>query len=313
MLVVFEGPDLAGKTTAAKRIAEMFDLRYVKEHVTGSDVFEQSVHHLSLKNAVIDRCYFTETVYSRFDERKGRSLTDEELWSLGLMLAGNGALVVLLCPPDEELIRRHKERGDPDQSIERILAVAAAYRGLANEWWVPRNNVIVGSECDLRNDLDFAKASSAIQALARSILSITKDGWGTPLRESVLLVGDRRNVGKDARPYHRPFLTRRRECCGGYLFEMLKRAGLGPGSVYLMNAYDPDGTPRDRTIIEIAHFNTVVALGQNASAWCGEKAALRIEHPQFSYRFWHDFAQEFGAELGEDLRRLRSRASQNKC
>lgn len=322
MAIFLEGPDLSGKTTLAKRIAEATGRKYIKETVYGASVFNVMRKHLLMEeDVVVDRSYFSEAIYPMVQKRRSCGLTFEELWYLALFTMRMGGAHLILCPNDEILKMRYGMRGNGQQSLSEILRVAEIYRRIEQLWWMPLEATITVSgmmeEEIVRQAVHFAEA---YEGTRKSYDMNIGHGWGSMKTGKILLVGERFNPrGKSRDKTRLPLAARRRQTTAGYLYAMLRAGMIGPRDVHIINAYERDGTPHDGSVIALLQPRAIVALGDKAYLWCAEHSPVplvapqnqekcphgiplhRSDHPAYLRRFWSNFAEDFGYSLGKEL------------
>ena len=311
MSIFLEGPDLAGKTFWARQIAQWQGCQYVKEpYVPAQAIYAQQVRHIKLHSAVIDRNWYTEVVYADLHKDRQCRLNDQEQWCLALRAMQEGSMTIVLVPSDATLRARYKFRGDGDQSLTTILRAAALYRKIQDAWWVPTEATII-----INGPVNSEIMEHALQVVAmyrrtaQQLRRLPASGWGALHRRKILVVGDRLNVKRYRRDMV-PLESRRRQTCPGYLYAMLRAAGLGPSDVHIINAFSPSGAPRPGNVIRVLGPRIVLALGERAHAWCNTvmphfaEASVRLishPHPAYLRRFWCHFAEDFGYSLGKEL------------
>ena len=120
MHIVIEGPDGAGKTVLAKRLAETLGMDYRHEGPppAGVDAFKHYIGMLRTMPTVFDRFAFGEMVYGPL--LRGKSgVTFAELLLLRDVLRLTHSRVVLCLPPFDACLANMKDRKelitDPEQ------------------------------------------------------------------------------------------------------------------------------------------------------------------------------------------------------
>lgn len=116
MRLILEGPDCAGKSTMAKELAERLKLDIIKSTYYGPKNFSAYRERLECQDVVIDRCWISEVIYSKYFSRRSNvdDLTDRKLCEI--CVKRNIPIVVML-PPIDVIIQRMTERGDDFYSV----------------------------------------------------------------------------------------------------------------------------------------------------------------------------------------------------
>lgn len=141
--VIVEGVDCSGKTTLCKQIVdELVDLKVNVEfyhHGPLRASVEQEYYEPLLPTClyptvlVADRWHLGEMVYGPL-YRGGSEMSEEELEAIESELSSLGAKKILLDPPQEEVIRRMKERGEDFLKQEDLSKARIEYQTLARRF-----------------------------------------------------------------------------------------------------------------------------------------------------------------------------------
>ena len=140
MPIIIEGPDCAGKSTLAEKLANALDMNILKMTANGGQSVPEYLQKLACDGVIIDRCWVSEQVYSdlfgrepRIDHGDAEALTE----FCGLV----GIPIIVLLPPLHVIIDRLGERGDEyaDVVCPNIVKIHKRYR----EWAKAHDNVIV--------------------------------------------------------------------------------------------------------------------------------------------------------------------------
>lgn len=116
MPIIIEGPDGAGKTTLAEKLAKRLDMNILKMTANGGQSLEEYVQKLNCDGIVIDRCWVSEQVYADIFGREQR-ISDEEAEALTALCGIIGVPIVILMPPLVEVVKRLTRRGDEFEDV----------------------------------------------------------------------------------------------------------------------------------------------------------------------------------------------------
>ena len=138
MIVVLEGPDLAGKSTLASKLESQHFGAVIVENgqpPTGVVLFDHYASQIVEASGhpnltVFDRLHLGELIYGpRY--RGSALIDDEQLLVLERLLDQSGALKVHVDAADADLLDRHAERGDDFvTSTSDLIQIAQSYRSL---------------------------------------------------------------------------------------------------------------------------------------------------------------------------------------
>jgi thymidylate kinase len=321
MLIILEGPDLAGKSTLTREIADeiirVTGVTAVLMHKGPPDdrhILEQ--YELDLRDydpgmtdVICDRWHVGETIYGPLLRGENR-LTTPMLRHVNMFLESRGAVTVYVNPGRETLNTRWLENHDPlvtDHAMfERVREEYDRYfdtypadydeRRLAGS---PPSHpllvVIAAERC----------AQRAIPFLRRCPTYVGS------LDPQVCLIGDRR--GGDGRGYPSAFVPYEASS-GHYLLSAVDSAGLFELTrIGLFNACEYDsGDDLYEAWRELGQ-PCLIALGEHAHAALARVMIPHgaVPHPQFMRRFHNAARQEYGElitktiETQEDNRRWR--------
>ena len=129
LIIVFEGPDAAGKGGAIKRITERLDPRLIRVHSVVKPTTEEYQHHYLWRFwkklptygqiAIFDRSWYGRVLVERVEEfaaDKEWKRAYQEINDFERMLADDGAIIVkfyLHISKDEQLFRFKRREADP--------------------------------------------------------------------------------------------------------------------------------------------------------------------------------------------------------
>jgi hypothetical protein len=276
-MIFIDGPEKAGKSTLAAKIAEQhggrvrhwglperppepFDLIY--DRALREDC------HPGTGGVTWDRGWASEAVYSRLLGRPGRRLADDPWlgeWLYGRMAAVLGPRVILLGPDEATLTGL---RANDDLPVD-VHEEREAFREYGEQWgWlVVENKHTDVSASILASRLVAAEAHVLRNALSRGISGPRYVG---PVHARVLVVGDELS-SLGWLPFTSPYTT---------------RFGRALGEEALLAGWtNIGGVPEAR----LDDFEGVVACGSRASGWVephvSERKLLRVPHPSWLYRW----------------------------
>jgi uracil-DNA glycosylase len=289
----------------------------VKEYSIGKAAFMTAEINMRRTNAIVDRGFFSEVIYSMIDENRKCGFNLTQLWRLSLYSMRAGCLFLVLWQPNNVLEDRYKDRMD-ERDLQQIFHASCIYKNLSELWWTPTEVTIV-CEHDIPDEKfqEIIELAELVKSTRRRFFESIKQGWGRLTPGGVVIIGERINPRRTNREGI-PFYDHRDWSSSGYLFKMLSVAGLRPRDVFIANAYTPSGQEHSARFISELRPKVVIALGKKALDWCvknrGEMikgldngdapTLLFTQHPSYLKRFWHDFAEDFGLQLKKDL---------NKC
>lgn len=153
MIVIFEGPDGAGKSTMIEAVKQVhLDEGHAPETVQvwragpfpeGSDAWREYVLPLTSLYAskdwlvLIDRWHLGELIYGPLFRGQSRLSLDQRTWIEGY-LRTFGAVLIHLTARLEELTRRLSDRGDDLVKAEHLPAILEGYAKYIGDGHQPR-------------------------------------------------------------------------------------------------------------------------------------------------------------------------------
>lgn len=136
MIIVLEGPDLAGKTT----IAREYERRGFTYHHQGPlktsarEAYLEPLRGFTYGFHVLDRWHLGELVYGPM--LRGESKVDDALLEeIEVTLDALGARRFIVLPDIAVLRQRYAERGDDLLTLEQVEQVHAFYAGYDDARW----------------------------------------------------------------------------------------------------------------------------------------------------------------------------------
>jgi thymidylate kinase/ribosomal protein L40E len=173
-VVIFEGADLVGKSTLAKRVASMLSIPYYKGQgpsnvrISMKDTARLEIMQMVdlLKQCNFDICcdrnYLSEYVYGKVFKREIDK--DFLLKYAHKEFQKLGAVVVIVDAADSTLESRYRERGDDKVIFDEILVLRDEYRKIVKELKSPNMILVDNSGRDPN-------------AVALQIANIVREMW----------------------------------------------------------------------------------------------------------------------------------------
>ena len=164
MIVIFECPDGAGKTTLAEQVAEATGAVYIHACEPERHPLVEYTAPLDLKkDYVLDRWHLGEIVYGPL-YRGGSGLTAEQFWAVEQYLDERGAIVVLCNGRTEELVTRLRARGE-DPVAMKLSTEASEFTKVSRRSILPVFNSPVGMEMTADEVIQAAREQEARRAV----------------------------------------------------------------------------------------------------------------------------------------------------
>lgn len=140
MPIIIEGPDGAGKSTLAEKLANALDMNILKMTANGGQSVPEYLQKLACDGIIIDRCWVSEQIYSDLFKREQR-IDNNDAEALTELCGLIGIPIIVLLPPLHVIIDRLNERGDEYADIvcPNIMKIYKRYQ----EWAKAHDNVIV--------------------------------------------------------------------------------------------------------------------------------------------------------------------------
>jgi len=126
MLIIFEGPDGAGKSTIAAIIASFLKVPIINNSYKDPCDYDWFKHQLEKHSTIIDRTFISEIVYSKV---KGRvsNLTPGGIASLQDICVQRNHLIVYCTGSPELIIERAFSRGEDYVNEKELIEVIDGY------------------------------------------------------------------------------------------------------------------------------------------------------------------------------------------
>ena len=137
---IIEGPDGAGKSTLAEKLANALDMNILKMTANGGQSVPEYLQKLACDGVIIDRCWVSEQIYSDLFKREPR-IDNDDAEALTELCGLIGIPIIVLLPPLHVVIDRLNERGDEyaDVVCPNIMKIHKRYQA----WAKAHDNVIV--------------------------------------------------------------------------------------------------------------------------------------------------------------------------
>jgi len=285
-LTIFEGPDGAGKSTAAAEYALMTGAEYVHFgsmlRVT-SGLCRMYVEAmlpalLGHRPVVFDRSWLSEVpygmVYREGQDRVGISYR-RMLERLALRC---GAVVVVADPGWDAVVNSYKERRHLEMldNEDQLRDVYDLYAYVDTD--LPRVSFNY-RETTVKNLVDEAYSLST----GCHITEVVSAGNLLAMEHGVVLVGDSFAERKDQDPFYQwPFGSFSRSGCSAWLAEVLERAEISEADLFWVNADQDLDLIFDKSL-----KMKVIALGDKASRVLSSMGIQHKQatHPQYHKRF----------------------------
>lgn len=122
MLIILEGPDGAGKSTIARRLARILNAKIIhctKDTPNDAEYFYRILSAADHQNIIADRFCYGQFVYQSEKERK---LTKAELYRLETEFLNHGAKVIYVTAQEKTIQERLNKRKEvPMHPVKELL------------------------------------------------------------------------------------------------------------------------------------------------------------------------------------------------
>ncbi len=290
-ITIFEGPDGAGKSVAARAWLQRSQRQegtiehhgpYLGEEDIASKYRDSMLPaYARFRSVVLDRSWLSEPIYAAaFRGGTSRVGVGQRRILERLALSRQG--VVVLCLPKKETVLANwairNGRGE-----EYLTGEAAAglvydlYQGLKTALPVVAYDYQAADAGGLYDHVEAARGAPA-------------DGPGAGrwlVGSQVLLIGDRLNAVYDEPRV--PLGGLDAGGCSVWLAERLEEAGIPETALYWANAFRASGGRTDGAFVKRLRPRAVITLGGEAGRWCRDNYVKYYSeaHPQFWKRFHH--------------------------
>jgi hypothetical protein len=297
VIIVLEGPDLAGKSTIARWIMDMGpnrELLRAGQPSPSVSILEQYLRPIQdwcyepmiirPEMLVLDRWHVGETIYGPLLRDRSR-LTPQQMDYIDMVLQTFGGAFLYVTQSVAELERRWDERSDDLIKREWLAEIHRIYEATmaTRPHWVPISSIWSDKPIIERY---VARSPSPMAGL-----------YIGPRHPQVLLLGDERNDTG----YVFPFVPAR-PTSGHWLMSAMRDAEVNHMRVGIMNACERTPTELATQWITLG-CPKVITLGRNAMrAWNVAAAKRRqfldathyLNHPQYERRFHHSAKLRYG-------------------
>lgn len=280
-LIIFEGCDGTGKTTAAKRMANELGARYVHldayKGVTDglSRLFVDAMMPavLGLSDVVMDRCWLSEPIYGKVYRGGANRVPSWQAKMLERLALRCRAVVILCQPPLENVLQSFRSRRDEEllDNEEQVKAVFEGYSPKTFDTALP----LLYYDYELMS-FDALLADACDEASLPHLTSVASAG---DISADTVLVGESFADHKNGDPlYQWPFASFSEASCSAWLTQQLEQAGVSERDLYWVNA----DQPLDSVLLK---HHRVIALGDEASERLAGLSHEKVPHPQYWKRF----------------------------
>lgn len=318
MLIILEGPDCAGKSTLASKLACAIENAIPENAVTVFHKGPPELHPLDEyesplfmympgmgQHIICDRWHWGESVYPAVLGRSSQ-LDDGIRLHIEMFLRSKGALVVHVSAEDRVLEQCISRRGDDLIEAGKGHQLNVLYNGVSATSLL--DVVLVdGRDINTTTIQHIIHRAGMLSVAASKLNHFTTYVGSTAPR--LLLLGDVRNgtYAGDLRPAFMPYPS----TSGHYLMNSLARYVGIPrlSTIGIMNACDADDARKliDTVSETMQTSPTIVALGRKASKALPEYNR-HVPHPQWQRRFAFGRAAEYARNIiGRDSPSRRER------
>lgn len=308
MLIIVEGPDLAGKSTFIEGCLKpvlggsVTVINKGPARLPAMQEYEEPLLRYRPGNdahVICGRWHWGERVYPDIIGRPAR-MDDVDFYHIELFLRSRGAFLVHFTANTYTLRCRYAERGDRYVKCDQLDAIHDSFIKVDRYSMLPR--ITIDTSHLKLNDydswqlvLDEVLQSSLTEATHAGAVRDFTTYVGVS-RPKLLLLGDRRGVrGADAIDL-RPGFQTHNTSSGRWLLRALLRYYPYPGDIGFANACDVDDPVK---LWNALGCPPAIALGE--AAWHVTKSFVRgrVKHPQYFRRFKHHDMAEYVSNIIE--------------
>lgn len=301
-LTIFEGPDGAGKTMAAKEFARITGARYVhfpSLPLVGKGLARMYVEAmapalLGYQDVVFDRCWLSELPYGMAFRGGKLRLKWPQARMLSRLAMRCGA-VVIRCQPSWETVKQNYLSRKSIEMLENEDQLNIVYN--IYETMETRLPTIYYNYTErISKDIFNVDIVDSFRAPRHPLSSQSAGDW----RAETILVGEAFGERKDYDPWYQwPFASFSNSGCSQWLTEKLEICDIDESQLLWFNA-DQDLS----YVAKCGPYRTVIALGSEAynKLKAQNIQSQLVHHPQY----WMRFRESDGYELMEVINSRRN-------
>ncbi len=320
-MIIVEGPNLSGKTTVARLIKQDWELRpvYIRSWKNKGRLWLSSlVQVTSGPNAVVDRCWITESVYHR-----PCRLRMDQLYYLALTTMSNASLLLIRLPSLETLEERGVERKVggatiPFESVYKRYHQLKKHRLRINttdlysvrlDFLLHENTVFAEYPDFTAQHLTLYREDYKVRAMKRALYTAKRLCGIGSMEPEVLFLADKVNPNVTKKPMTPPFVPVSNNSTGSYFMRMLYHSGIDLRKIHIHNAQTQSGRHYSKNLVKILEPKIIIALGDVAHEAarkhfkCGAKVG-KLPHPAKLNRFSTHEEAFFAEELKNVIEKL---------
>lgn len=323
MIIVLEGPDLAGKSTLANEMSTFFALRdstirkveHVKRGPLKRDPMDEYLVPLAEMTSthpaevlwVLDRWHVGERIYGPMLRGESK-LTAAQNAYVELVLSTMCAVKVHVTASVDTLRTRYAERGDDLVTWDQVRNAWLRYHDILG--YERRDYITLTTDAHEAYTMNLMmienKLRESLEAVYQRQRAFSKTTayaikYIGSMQPRVLLLGDQQGAGAFAKrhdPVPWPFVPRA-GTSGHWLMQSLVVSGVDVNTIGLVNGNEqpPSGLS---SLWKMLDAPPVVALGANAKEAADEAGipiTLKLNHPQYERRFRFGDQMEYGQSI----------------
>lgn len=300
-LTIFEGPDGAGKTTAAKRYAELSGARYVhfgpmknvKDGLARIYVEGMLPALLGYQDVVFDRCWLSEAPYGQAF-RDGANRIGRVYERMLERIAMRCGAVVVRCLPEWPTVRENFLRRSRDEYLkneEQLLHVWDYYS------WMTSSLPIIEYDYEHSQTID-EEMLDHYRGIRHCLTTQSAGFFGA----TNIIVGESFAEIKNQDTFNQyPFVSFSGSGCSSWLTAQLEKIGVAEDDLLFVNSDQPDlevlinhsveitngidGGPRARVIVLGNTAEERLSAAFDKSWLLDHTGFVKIPHPQSWLRF----------------------------